>query len=340
MPDLVTLEEIQDAAERLSGVAVRTPLVPLRGSAPSAPLLLKPESLQPVGSFKLRGAYNAVSALPEEERKNGVIAHSSGNHAQAVAYAAHAVGVPAVLVVPHTIPKVKSDACRALGAELVFVEPSIEARVETTDRLASAHGYAVIPPFDDRRIIAGQGTIGLEILADDPEVDAVFVPISGGGLIAGIAAAIKRTRPETKVIGVEPELAADAQASFRSGRLIGWPAIDTRRTIADALRVERLGALPFAHLREFVDDVVTVTEDDIREAMRVLARRAGLVTEPGGAVAAAAHLSRFSAAGGRHGGGRPRRHVAVVSGGNVDPELFTEVMAGGSLAPAPPAARR
>lgn len=335
MPDLVTLEEIEDAAARLSGIAVRTPLVPLRGSAPSAPLLLKPESLQPVGSFKLRGAYAAISALPEEQRKNGVIAHSSGNHAQAVAYAANALDIQAVLVVPHTIPRIKADACRALGAELVFVEPSIEARTETTERLATAHGYAVIPPFDDRRIIAGQGTIGLEILADEPAADAVLVPISGGGLIAGIAAAVKHTRPETKVIGVEPELAADARASFEAGRIVGWPAVDTRRTIADALRVERLGELPFAHVREFVDDVVTVTEEEIRDAMRVLARRAGLVTEPGGAVAAAAHLSRF-AAGGRPDDGRPRRHVAVVSGGNVDPELFAEILAAG----VPPAASR
>lgn len=339
MPDLVTLQEIEGAAERLSGVAVRTPLVPLRGSAPSAPLLLKPESLQPVGSFKLRGAYAAISALAVKERKNGVIAHSSGNHAQAVAYAANAVGIPAVLVVPHTVPKVKADACRALGAELVFVEPSIEARVETTDRLAEAHGYSVIPPFDDRRVIAGQGTIGLEILADDPEVDAVFVPISGGGLIAGVAAAVKRTRPETRVIGVEPELAADAQASFEAGRLVGWPAVDTRRTIADALRVERLGELPFAHVRELVDDVITVTEDEIRAAMRALARRAGLVSEPAGAVAAAAHLSRFAAPGGRHRGGRPRRHVAIVSGGNVDPELFAEIMVGGEPAGTPVPAR-
>lgn len=339
MPDLVTLEEIEDAAGRLSGIAVRTPLVPLRGSAPSTPLLLKPESLQPVGSFKLRGAYAAVSALPEEQRENGVIAHSSGNHAQAVAYAANALHIQAVLVVPHTIPRIKADACRALGAELVFVEPSIEARTETTERLAAAHGYSVIPPFDDRRIIAGQGTIGLEILADEPEADAVLVPISGGGLIAGIAAAIKRTRPETKVIGVEPELAADARASFEAGHVVGWPAVDTRRTIADALRVERLGALPFAHVREFVDDIVTVTEEEIRDAMRVLARRAGLVTEPGGAVAAAAHLSRFAAAG-RHAGDRPRRHVAVVSGGNVDPELFAAVLTAGSAAGVAAAAPR
>ncbi|MCO6004408.1 threonine/serine dehydratase [Actinoallomurus purpureus] len=325
MPDLVTLEEIEDAARRLSGVAIRTPLVPLRGTASSAPLLLKAESLQPVGSFKLRGAYAAISALPEEDRKGGVIAHSSGNHAQAVAYAANVLGILAVLVVPTTIPAVKMDACRALGAEIVFVEPTIEARVETADRLAAAHGYALIPPFDDPRIIAGQGTIGLEILDEEPEVDAVFVPISGGGLISGIATAIKAKRPETKVIGVEPELAADAQASFRAGRRIGWPAAETGRTIADALRLERVGELPFEHIRAHVDDIITVGEDEIRAAMRLLARGAGLVAEPGGAVATAGHLTATGARG-RHHGGRPQRHVAVVSGANVDPKLYAEIL--------------
>ncbi|MEV5746391.1 threonine/serine dehydratase [Actinoallomurus sp. NPDC052308] len=325
MPDLVTPEEIEDAARRLSGVALRTPLVPLRGTKSSVPLLLKAESLQPVGSFKLRGAYAAVSALPEEEQKNGVIAHSSGNHAQAVAYAANVLGIPAVLVVPTTIPAVKAEACRTLGAEIVFVEPTIEARVETADRLAAAHGYALIPPFDDARIIAGQGTIGLEILEDEPEVDAVFVPVSGGGLIAGVAAAIKAKRPETKVIGVEPELAADARDSFRVGRRIGWPAVDTIRTIADSLRIERVGELPFAHIRAYVDDIIVVSEDEIRAAMRLLARRAGLVAEPGGAVATAGHLAATGARG-RHHGGRPQRHVAIVSGGNVDPALYMEIL--------------
>jgi threo-3-hydroxy-L-aspartate ammonia-lyase len=320
MSDLVTLEEIEDAARRLDGVIVRTPLVAFSSPSPSAPSLqLKPESLQPVGSFKLRGAYAAISALPEADRKNGVIAHSSGNHAQAVAYAAKVVGVPAVLVVPDTIPAIKADACRLLGAEIVYVEPTIEARVQTADRLATAHGYALIPPFDDRRVIAGQGTVGLEILEDAPDVDAILVPISGGGLIAGIATAIKAKRPETRVIGVEPELAADTRASFRAGRRISWPSADTRRTIADALRLECVGELPFEHLR-YVDDIVAVSEEEIREAMRQLPRRARLVAEPGGAVATAAYLSRFAAPGGR------RKYVAVVSGGNVDPVLYAEVL--------------
>lgn len=324
MPDLVTLEEIEDAARRLDGIVLRTPLVAFAPKSPSAPpLQLKPESLQPVGSFKLRGAYAAISGIPETDRKNGVIAHSSGNHAQAVAYAAKVLGIPAVLVVPNTTPAIKMDACRALGAELVLVQPTIEARVEMAERLAAAHGYPLVSPFDDRRVIAGQGTIGLEILADAPDVDTVLVPISGGGLISGIATAIKAKRPETTVIGVEPELAADARASFRAGRRIAWPSAETRKTIADALRVECLGEQPFEHMRAYVDDIVTVSEEEIREAMRQLAQRARLVAEPGGAVATAAYLSRFGATEPR---GRPRNFVAIVSGGNVEPAMYAEIL--------------
>lgn len=329
MSDLVTLGEIEDAARRLDGVILHTPLVAFPAKSSSAPRLwLKPESLQPVGSFKLRGAYAAISRIPAVERKNGVIAHSSGNHAQAVAYAARALEVPAVLVVPSTIPAIKVDACRALGAEIVLVEPTIEARVETAGRLASAHGYALIPPFDDRHVIAGQGTIGLEILADAPEVDVVLVPISGGGLISGIATAIKSTRPEVRVVGVEPELAADTRASFRAGRRIAWPSADTRRTIADALRVECVGELPFEHLRRYVDGIVTVSEEEIREAMRQLAQRSRLVAEPGGAVATAAYLSRYAEVPGER-----RTFVAVLSGGNADPKLYAEILAGGPGGP-------
>jgi threonine dehydratase len=324
MSDLVTLEEIEDAARRLDGIVLRTPLMAFPAKSPSAPpLRLKPESLQPVGSFKLRGAYAAISGIPEADRKNGVIAHSSGNHAQAVAYAAKVLGIPAVLVVPNTTPAIKMDACRALGAEIVLVEPTIEARIAMADRLAAAHGYPLVPPFDDRRVIAGQGTAGLEIIEDAPDVDTVLVPISGGGLIAGIATAIKLTRPEVRVIGVEPELAADARASFRAGRRIAWPSAETRRTIADSLRVECLGELPFEHMRAYVDDIVTVSEEEIREAMRQLAQRARLVAEPGGAVATAAYLSRFATA--ELSGGR-RNFVALVSGGNVDPAMYAQIL--------------
>ena len=206
-------------------MAVRTPLVPVPRL--HRELLVKPESLQPTGSFKLRGAYTAISAAGQHARERGVIAHSSGNHGHAVAYAAALLGVRAVVVVPSTAPKVKTDAIEYYGAELVTVAPTLAARVAATEELAARHGYVLIPPFDDRAVIAGQGTIGLEITADCPQADLVVVPISGGGLISGIAAAVRAASPGAAVIGVEPELAADARDSFRRGERIAWPAAQT-----------------------------------------------------------------------------------------------------------------
>jgi threonine dehydratase len=318
MSDLVTLSEIERAAERLSGVAVRTPLVPFPPA--DRELLIKPESLQPIGAFKLRGAYAAITALPERDRARGVITHSSGNHAQALAYAARAQDIPAVVVMPRTAPDVKVAGCRALGAEIVLVEPTMEARRSMADRLANAHGYALIPPFDDARVIAGQGTIGLEIVADAPDVDVVLAPVGGGGLLSGVATAVKALRPAARVFGVEPELAAHARESLRLGRPIEWPAEQTGRTIADALRVQGLGDLTYAHISEYADGIITVTEDEIKETMRLLALAARLVAEPAGAVAAAAYLF--------HRGGLPagRTYVAVLSGGNVDPRLLAEAI--------------
>jgi threo-3-hydroxy-L-aspartate ammonia-lyase len=316
---LVSLAEIREAAGLLASVAVRTPLVPVPRLSPQ--LLVKPESLQPTGSFKLRGAYNAISAAGQEAIQHGVIAHSSGNHGQAVAYAAALLGVHAVVVVPSTAPKVKTDAIEYYGAELVTVAPTMSARIAATEEFSATHGYVLIPPFDDRRVIAGQGTIGLEIVADCPGVDLVLVPISGGGLISGIAAAVRATCPGAAVIGVEPELAADARDSLRRGERVAWPAADAQRTIADALRVERVGALPFEHIRELVTDIVTVTEDEIRATVRLLVTQARLVAEPGGAAAVAACLFRAAellAA---------RAPVAVLSGGNIDPALLTAILA-------------
>jgi threonine dehydratase len=316
--ELVTIGEIRSAAERLAGVALRTPLVPFPGIEPR--LLLKPESLQPTGSFKLRGAYAAISAVPAELRRRGVVAHSSGNHGLAVAYAAALLKVPATVVVPANASHVKVDAARALGARIVTSEPNLAARVAATAELVARHGYVLIPPFEHREVIAGQGTIGLEIAADCPEVDVVVCAISGGGLISGVAAAMTALCPGAKVIGVEPELAADARDSLRQGRRVAWPAADTQRTIADALRVDQVGELPLRHLLSQVHDIVTVTEDEIREAMRRLATEAHLVAEPGGAVATAACLFRtreLPPAGVR---------VAVLSGGNVDPALLARVL--------------
>ncbi len=319
--ELVGLAEITDAARLVERVAVRTPLVPVPGLAPG--LLVKPESLQPTGSFKLRGAYAAIMAAGEAARRHGVVAHSSGNHGLAVAYAAALLGVRAAVVVPRTAPKVKTEAIERYGAELVPVEPTMSARITAADELVARHGYVLIPPFDDRRVIAGQGTVGLEIMADCPRADLVVVPVSGGGLISGVAAAVRARRPETVVVGVEPELAADARDSLRRGERVGWPAADVQRTIADALRVERVGALPFAHIRALVAGIVTVTEDEILTTIGLLARQARLIAEPGGAVAVAAclfHAGELPAAGTR---------VAVLSGGNIDPELLASILVPG-----------
>jgi len=317
-PRLVSLAEIEEAARVLAPVVVRTPLLPVPGLKPG--LLVKPESLQPTGSFKLRGAYTAITASGQAARQRGVIAHSSGNHGHAVAYAAALLGVRAVVVVPRTAPRIKTDAIRRYGAELVTVEPTLEARVAATEELAARHGYVIIPPFDDRAVIAGQGTIGLEIAADCPRADLVVVPVSGGGLISGIAAALRARVPGTAVVGVEPELAADARESFRRGERVAWPAADVQRTIADALRVEQVGTLPFAHIREFVSDIITVTEDEMLDAVGRLARQARLVAEPGGAAAVAACLF--------HGIELPeaKTPVAVVSGGNIDPQLLAKIL--------------
>ncbi len=315
---LVTLGEIRDAARLLRGVAVRTPLVPVPRTTPR--LLVKPESLQPTGSFKLRGAYAAISAAGEAARRRGVIAHSSGNHGHAVAYAAALLGVRAVVVVPQTAPKVKTDAILAYGARLVTVAPSLSARVAATGELIARHGYVPIAPFDDRAVIAGQGTIGLEIAADCPRADLVVVPVSGGGLISGIAAALRASGSGPAVVGVEPELAADARDSLRRGEPVAWPAADVQRTVADALRVERVGGLPFAHIREFVTDIVTVSEQEMLTAVGLLATRARLVAEPGGAAAVAACLFR------REELPAAAAPVAVLSGGNIDPRLLARIL--------------
>src|SRR5258708_9322544 len=290
MSALVTVEEIKAAARRVDVGIVKTPLIPFPDTEPR--LLIKPESLQPTGSFKRRGAFSAISALSDAQRERGVVAHSSGNHALSVAYAAEALGVPAVVVVPDNAPAVKVTAAARHGARIVTVEPTLEARIAGAQELIDQYGDTLIPPLDHRDVIAGQGTIGLEIAADRPDTDLVLVPVSGGGLISGIAAAVCAACPKAKVVGVEPELAADAQESLRRGERVAWPPRDTRRTIADALPVEESGRLPPGHILSLVHDIVTVSEDEIREAIRQTATRARLVAEPGGVVAVAASLFR------------------------------------------------
>src|SRR5207248_1569707 len=226
---LVSLDDIREARARLDGITVRTPLIPLEHGGRM--LYLNPENLQPIGAFKLRGAYNKIASLTDEERARGVITYSSGNHAQGVAYAARALNTKAVIVMPRNAPKIKLDATAALGAQIVLVGPSGVERQIKAEELAAEHGYVIILPYDDEKIIAGQGTAGLEIVEDLPDVDLVLVPIGGGGLISGVATAIKSLRPETRVIGVEPEVAGDAQASFRAGHIVKFPPEKVLSTI-------------------------------------------------------------------------------------------------------------
>jgi threonine dehydratase len=268
----------------------------------------------------LRGAYNKIASLNDEERSRGVITYSSGNHAQGVAYAARALATKAVIVMPRNAPAIKREATAALGAEIVFVGPSGVERQEKAEELAEQRGYVIIPPYDDEKIIAGQGTAGLEILEDLPEVDLVLVPIGGGGLISGISTAIKLSKPNVKLVGVEPELAADAQASFRAGEIVKFPPEQVLSTSADGLRSQYVGTITFEHIRCYVDDVVTVSEEDIFSAVRVLAKNPKTTAEPSGAVAPAAWLF--------HGDALPASNaaVALISGGNVDPEILKKAL--------------
>jgi threonine dehydratase len=316
---MVTLHNIRAAQTLLHGIAVRTPLFEWTAAADQRKLFLKLENLQPIGAFKLRGAYNKVASLSEEERRRGVISYSSGNHAQGVAYAARALGVKAIIVMPGNAPKNKLEATAALGAEIVTVGPSSEERRLRAEELAAEHGYAIVPPYNDEKIIAGQGTVGLEILEDLPNVETVLVPVGGGGLISGVSAAIKLSNPKVKVIGVEPELAADAQASLRAGRIVSFQADQVSQTLADGLRTQSVGAINFEHIRAYVDDIVSVTEDEIREAMRALSANPKTLAEPSGAVAAAAFMF--------HADQLPNTkiNVAVISGGNIDPKLLAEL---------------
>jgi threonine dehydratase len=319
MESLVTIDDVRAAADRIAGRVVRTPLLPFAAAEPGRPLWLKPESLQPVGAFKLRGAFNAVLERLDAARASGVVTHSSGNHARAVAWVARELGLRAVIVIPDAAPAVKVDAVRALGADVVIVTAA--ERETRAFGLAAEHGYVMIPPYDDAAVLAGQGTVGLEIAADLPGADVVLVPVSGGGLIGGIATAVKALSPGTAVVGVEPELAADAAESFRAGRRVAWTTEQTYRTIADGLRVTQVGELPWRQIQKYVDDIVTVTEDEIRDGVRRLAADARLVAEPSGAVPFAAylhHAGRLGAAG---------RTVAVISGGNLDMDTLARLIA-------------
>jgi threonine dehydratase len=323
--NLVSIDAIRAAAQRIAPIAMKTPLVRaafpgVSGYGTGRETWLKAECLQPIGAFKIRGAANKILQLTAEQIERGVITYSSGNHAQGVAYAAREVGAKAVIVMPSNAPGIKRAATLALGAEVVDVGLASSERLAVAEDLVQKDGYVVIPPYDDEQIITGQGTCGLEIAEEMPDVDLVVSPVSGGGLLSGVAAAVKRLSPKSKVFGVEPELAGDTAESFRDGKIATWPAELTSRTIADGLRTQNVGVRNFAHIQAFVDGIITVTEVEIRAAMRAIVAATRLVPEPSGAVSTAALLF--------HGDQLPnyRRAVAIVSGGNVDPALLAEVL--------------
>jgi threonine dehydratase len=315
-----TLNDVQAAAERIRGIALRTPLLPFRERD-----FIKAESLQPTGSFKIRGAYNTLAQLTREEREHGIVAHSSGNHAQAVARAGRLLGIRVVVVMPDNAPEIKVAGVKADGGEIVFVGPHNEERVTRAHEMADAEGLTLISSANDERIVCGQGTIGLELAEqlDEEGVASppvVLVPCGLGGLSAGIALALKSLRLDARVIGVEPETAADTRDSLAHGELRPWPADKTSGTIADGLRAEAPAQIPFEIQKRYLDRVLTVSEEQIGEAVRVAAHEARLVLEPSGAVTLAALL--------HHRGDLPDDPVvAIASGGNVDPARYVEFLA-------------
>ncbi|MBC8162772.1 MAG: pyridoxal-phosphate dependent enzyme [Roseiflexaceae bacterium] len=306
--------DILAAAARLAGVAHRTPIATSRAldAAAGRALLLKCENLQRGGAFKFRGAYNAINQLPEAQRARGVLAFSSGNHAQGVALAAQLLGVPAVICMPTDAPAVKVAATREYGAEIVFYNRQIDDREQFTQRVAQERGLPLIPPFDHPHIIAGAGTAALELLQAAPDLDALVVPVGGGGLISGSALAAHGLRPDLPVYGVEPEDGDDVRQSLRAGQR---ECIPPPQTIADGLRTQAPGALTFPIIQQHIADIFTVSEDEIRAATRFALLRLKLVIEPSGAVGIAAAL------GGKL-PGDPRRVGIIISGGNIDPEML------------------
>jgi threonine dehydratase len=315
---VIGLDEIRAAHERIAPHVVRTPVVALGSGGP----WLKAESLQPTGAFKLRGAINTVLQLDDEQRRRGIIAHSSGNHAIAVAEAGARLGVPTTVVMPANAPAVKVDGTRARGATVVLVGPASSERVAEAQRRAAEDGLTLVEPYDSASIVAATATITVELLEDRPEIEEIYVPISGGGLAAGVARAAALLAPSVRVVGVEPELAAAALAGRRAGHQVTLPAEDMARTIADGLRVQRVGDVPWPYIDAHIAEIVTVSEDEIRDAMRAVVTGSRLVAEPSGAVPVAAALA---ARGG--GGASPARRAAVLSGGNVELSLLAEVLA-------------
>lgn len=317
MSVLVAPAAVEAAAERIRGTVRRTPLVDVTDLAGRS-LHLKCENLQVAGAFKIRGACNLVTQIASGPDVRGVITYSSGNHAQAVACAARGLGLPAVVVMPETAPAVKVEGTRSYGAEVIFEGTTSVQRKRRAEAVAAERRLTMVPPFDHLEIIAGQGTVGREILEDQPSVDTVYVPIGGGGLVAGVAAAVKQRRPSTRIVGVEPVGAAAMARSVEAGAPV---TLDSVESIADGLLPVRPGDLTFAHVAAFVDRIVTVEDEAIAAAVRWLAARAKLVVEPSGAATVAAVL--FS---GQSDAAADGATAAILSGGNIAPARLAALL--------------
>lgn len=315
---MVTIEDIQSAAALLRPVVHHTPLFSSRTLDERCrnAVLLKAENLQRIGAFKIRGAYHKIATLSDDERKRGVVAHSSGNHAQGVALASRILGVRATIVMPKGSPPNKVEATKGYGAEVVFSEDSSDDRERVASRLAEEHGSILVPPYDDDKIIAGQGTISFELAADLSHLDFLVVPVGGGGLIAGNALAAKHLFPKIRIIGVETEAANDCYQSFRKKEIVKIPP---PKTIADGMRTQAVGRRNFEIMLRYVDDVVTVTDEQVIETMRFLLHRMKLVAEPTGAVAPAAVYHKVLGVSGK-------TICAVISGGNVNPAFLQSIL--------------
>jgi threonine dehydratase len=319
-PPLVSLDDIRAAADRVRGAALRTPVLPLPwpGPPPAHPFAVKCENLQPMGAFKVRGATNMLAQLPAAAKARGVVTYSSGNHGQGVAMAAQAMGLHAVIVMPTTAPAVKVEGVRSYGAEVIFAGTTSIDRQRRAEAEAAARGLTIVPPFDHPMIIAGQGTVGLELLDQVPDLGTVYVPMGGGGLVAGVAAAIKLSRPAVRIIGVEPTGAMKMRAARDAGHPV---TLERTASIGDGIMNMRAGELTFAHVQAYVDDLVAVPDEALAAAVGWLFRTARIVAEPSGAATTAAATLGLGAPLGRV--------VAIVSGGNVQPEKFAKYIGAG-----------
>lgn len=309
---MITFNDILEAQERIKGVAHRTPVLTSRqfNEQSGCDVFFKAENLQRAGAFKFRGAYNKIASIPENERRRGILAYSSGNHAQASALAARIFGIPAVIVMPHDAPKIKVAGTRGYGAEVIFYDRYTESREGTGEKIAAERGLTIVPPFDDYQIMAGQGTAALELLEEVPDLEYLLICCSGCGLLAGCAVAAKHIKPDIRIYGVEPEAANDTWQSMRKGEIVEIPV---PKTIADGLQTSAPGKLTFPIVKQLVDDILLVSDDELIDTMRFILERMKVLVEPSGAAAPAAVRHRKLDLTGRRVG-------VILSGGNVDLE--------------------